>query len=32
MFEYDEEEEKYEFCHNPFSMPHGGIKDYEQKI
>ena len=31
MFEYDEEAKKYEFCHNPFSMPHGGIKDYETK-
>ena len=31
MFEYDEENRKYEFCHNPFSLPHGGIKDYEDK-
>lgn len=31
MFEYDEEHKKYEFCHNPFSMPYGGIKDYEEK-
>ena len=31
MFEYDEENKKYEFCHNPFSLPHGGIKDYEEK-
>ena len=31
MFEYDEENEKWDFCHNPFSMPHGGIKDYEEK-
>ena len=31
MFEYDEENKKYEFCHNPFSLPHGGIKDYEDK-
>jgi len=31
MFEYDEKEQKYIFCHNPFSMPHGGIKDYEEK-
>ncbi len=29
MFEYDEENKKYEFCHNPFSMPKGGIKAYE---
>ena len=32
MFEYDEATKKYEFCHNPFSMPHGGIKDYESTI
>ena len=31
MFEYDEEAGKYEFCHNPFSLPHGGIKDYDEK-
>ena len=31
MFEYDETTKKYEFCHNPFSLPHGGIKDYEEK-
>ncbi len=31
MFEYDVENKKYEFCHNPFSLPHGGIKDYENK-
>ncbi len=24
MFEYNEEEKKYDFCHNPFSMPIGG--------
>lgn len=29
MFEYDDEKKKYEFCHNPFSLPHGGIQDYE---
>ena len=29
MFEYDDEKKKYEFCHNPFSLPHGGLKDYE---
>ena len=29
MFEWDDEKKKYEFCHNPFSMPHGGIADYE---
>ncbi len=31
MFEYDDESKRYEFCHNPFSLPHGGIKDYEDK-
>ncbi len=30
MFEYDDEHKKYEFAHNPFSLPHGGIKDYEK--
>lgn len=29
MFEYDEINKKYEFCHNPFSLPHGGISDYQ---
>ncbi len=31
MFELDEKTGKYEFCHNPFSEPHGGIKDYNDK-
>ena len=31
MFEYDETEKKYKFCHNPFSLPHGGINDYIEK-
>ena len=26
MFEYNDEEKKYDFCHNPFSMPKGGIE------
>ena len=30
MFELGDDG-KYDFCHNPFSMPHGGIKDYENK-
>ena len=30
MFEWDDEKKKYEFCHNPFSMPHGGIADYDK--
>ena len=25
MFEYDDQNEKWEFCHNPFSMPQGGM-------
>ncbi len=25
MYEWDEETEKLEFCHNPFSMPNGGL-------
>ena len=31
MFEYDSKEKKYDFCHNPFSLVHGGMKDYEEK-
>jgi len=31
MFEYNEEEKKYDFCHNPFSMPHGGKDAIETK-
>lgn len=31
MFEIDETTKKYKFCHNPFSLPHGGIKDYKEK-
>ena len=31
MFEFDEKTNKWEFSHNPFSLPHGGIKDYEEK-
>lgn len=32
MFEYNEEENKYDFGHNPFSMPQGGTKAYEKDI
>ena len=32
MFEYDEENKKYEFGHNPFSMPQGGIEALENNI
>ena len=31
MFEYDNKTKKYEFCHNPFSLPIGGIDVYETK-
>ena len=31
LFEFDEEKRKIEFCHNPFSLPHGGIKAYDEK-
>ena len=31
MFEYDDNLRKYEFCHNPFSMPHNGIEDYKKE-
>ncbi len=31
MFEENEETGAIEFCHNPFSMPHGGIKDFDKK-
>lgn len=29
MYEYDEERKKVDFCHNPFSMPQGGLKALE---
>ncbi len=32
MFEYDEANKKWDFCHNPFSMPHGGAKAYEKNL
>ena len=31
MFEKDDETGKYDFCHNPFSLPHGGMEDYNTK-
>ena len=31
MFEWDEQNEKWDFCHNPFSLPHGGIHAYDDK-
>ncbi len=31
MFEYNEEEEKIDFSHNPFSMPQGGLKALNTK-
>ena len=32
MFEYNEEDNKWDFGHNPFSMPQGGKKAYENNI
>ena len=29
MFEWDENNEKWDFCHNPFSLPHGGVHAYD---
>lgn len=29
MFEFDEANNKWDFCHNPFSLPHGGISAYD---
>ena len=31
MFEYDEEQKKVDFSHNPFSMPQGGLEALESK-
>ncbi len=31
MFEWDEENEKIDFSHNPFSMPQGGLEALESK-
>ena len=31
MFEWDEEQKKVEFSHNPFSMPQGGLEALETK-
>ena len=31
MFEYDDTLNKWDFCHNPFSLPHGGIDAYNTK-
>ncbi|MEV0987526.1 aspartate--tRNA ligase [Streptomyces sp. NPDC049949] len=31
MYEKDEETDKIDFSHNPFSMPQGGMKDLEEK-
>lgn len=32
MFEFDDQTKKYEFCHNPFSMPHGGIDGLDKDL
>jgi len=29
MYEYDEDNKKIDFCHNPFSMPQGGLQALE---
>jgi len=31
MFEWDEEEKRVDFSHNPFSMPQGGLEALEEK-
>lgn len=31
MYEWNEEEEKLDFCHNPFSMPQGGMEALKEK-
>lgn len=31
MYEYDKDEKKYIFTHNPFSMPQGGLRAFEDK-
>ncbi len=31
MYEYDEEQKRIDFSHNPFSMPQGGLEALEQK-
>ncbi len=31
MYEFDENQQKIDFSHNPFSMPQGGIEDLENK-
>jgi aspartyl-tRNA synthetase len=31
MYEWNEEEDKFDFCHNPFSMPQGGMKALENE-
>ena len=31
MFEWDENQEKWDFCHNPFSLPHGGVDAYKSE-
>ncbi len=31
MFEWDEERKKVDFCHNPFSMPQGGLEALNTK-
>mgnify|MGYP006992187897 CR=1 FL=1 len=32
MFEYDEKEKKYDFCHNPFSKPFDEYKEQKSSL
>ena len=32
MFEFDDESKGYQFSHNPFSMPQGGLESLTQEI
>ena len=32
MFEYDDKTRKYDFCHNPFSLPHETDIEYNKDI
>ncbi len=31
LFEFDEKTKKYEFCHNPFSLPYKKVEDYSKE-
>lgn len=32
MYEWDEKEQRIDFCHNPFSMPQGGLEALESAV